>query len=150
MAANAPRNLVTNRRAKHDYALGEVFEAGLVLQGSEVKSLRAGKANLQEAYVRLDREGATLCGMHISPYAEANRFNHEALRERRLLLSKPELRKLRKETAEKGRTVIPTRVYLKGSWVKVEIAVATGKKLHDKRHSLKEKQAERDMKRHKR
>lgn len=148
MSSPATRTLVTNRRASHDYLLDDRFEAGLALVGSEVKSLRAGQANLQEAWVRLDPDGAALIGCHIAPYAEANRFNHEPLRERRLLLHPSELAKLRKAVTQRGRTIIPTRIYLKGSWVKVEIAVAAGKKTHDKRHALKEKDAKREMARH--
>lgn len=150
MAEDATRTLVTNRRASHDFMLGDRFEAGLSLQGSEVKSIRAGKANLQEAYVKLTPAGATLVGCHVSPYAEANRNNHEPLRERPLLLNRTELAKLRKAVAERGRTVVPTRIYLKGSWVKVEIAIAQGKKRHDKRHAIKERDAQREMARHRR
>jgi SsrA-binding protein len=139
------RVLVENRRARFDYALEDTFEAGIALAGSEVKSVRMGKANLQEAWVRLDADGAWLMGCHISPYAEANRFNHEPLRERRLLLNRSELAKLRKQVSIRGRTIVPTRIYLKGSWVKVEIAVATGKKLHDKRHAIKERESKREM-----
>lgn len=148
MSDQPVRDLVTNRRARFDYQLEDRFEAGLSLVGSEVKSLRAGRANLQEAWIRLDDDGAWLIGCHISPYAEANRFNHEPLRERRLLLRTPELAKLRKATAERGRTIVPVRLYLKGSWVKVEIAVGVGKKQHDKRASLKERDARREMDRH--
>lgn len=148
MAELPVRDLVTNRRARFDYLLEDRFEAGLSLVGSEVKSLRAGRANLQEAWVRLDDDSAWLIGCHISPYAEANRFNHEPLRERRLLLRKAELAKLHKATGERGRTIVPVRLYLKGSWVKVEIAVGVGKKLHDKRHALKERDARREMDRH--
>lgn len=141
------KNLVTNRRASHDYFLEDKWEAGISLTGSEVKSLRAGRANLQEAWVRVEDGEAWLLGCHISPYAEANRFNHDPLRERRLLLHRHELTKLGRQVREKGRTVIPTRLYLNGSHIKVEIATATGKKDYDKRHSLKEKQAERDLRR---
>lgn len=144
------RTLVTNRRASYDYLLDDRFEAGLSLLGSEVKSLRGGRANLQEAYVRIDPEGAVLVGCHISPYEQANRNNHDPLRERRLLLNRTEMTKLRKATTERGRTIVPTRIYLKGSWVKVEIAVATGKKSHDKRQALKERTAKEEMRRHKR
>lgn len=142
------RDLVTNRRARFDYQLEDRFEAGLSLLGSEVKSLRAGRGNLQEAWVRLDDDGATIVGLHISPYAEANRNNHEPLRERRLLLNRAELAKLRKAVTVKGRTIVPVRIYLKGSWIKVEIAVGLGKKSHDKRQSIKERDAQREIARH--
>jgi len=139
------RDLVQNRRAFHEFEILERFEAGLVLVGSEVKSLRAGRANLQEAYVRVAPGGAWLEGCHISPYEQANRMNHEPLRPRQLLLNRAELLKLRRNTTEKGLTIVPLRLYLKGSRVKVEIALARGKKLHDKRHTLKERDAKREI-----
>lgn len=141
------RNLVTNRRASFDYFIEDTFEAGISLVGTEVKSIRAGRANLQEAYVRLDDNGAWLVGCHISPFEQANRFNHEPLRERQLLLNASELHKLRKAVSERGKTIIPTRLYLKGPRVKVEIAVATGKKNYDKRATLKEKAIRDEMRR---
>ncbi len=147
MKGDDVRVLVTNRRATFDYELHDRFEAGVSLLGSEVKSLRGGRANLQEAYVRIDPEGATLVGCHISPYEQANRNNHAPLRERRLLLQRTELTKLRKATAERGYTVVPTKIYLKGSWVKIEIAVGRGKKTYDKRESLKKKAIEADLRR---
>ncbi len=147
MADKPIKNLVLNRRARYDYHIHDTFEAGISLTGSEVKSLRAGQANLLDAYVRLDPKGAVLMGCHISPYSEANRFNHDPLRERRLLLHKHELTKLRKAVAEKSRTVIPLRLYLKGSLVKVEIAVGTGKKNYDKRQALKARTAKDEMRR---
>lgn len=145
---NRIKDLVVNRRARHEYELYEHFEAGLALLGSEVKSLRAGKGNLQEAYVGLQPDGAWLMQCHISPYNHANRQNHDPMRPRRLLLHSHELLKLRRATAERGMTIVPLRLYLKGSLVKVEIAIARGKKLHDKRHALKERDARRDMERH--
>ncbi|MEZ4241874.1 MAG: SsrA-binding protein SmpB [Myxococcota bacterium] len=144
------RVLIENRRVRHEYTLEDTFEAGVALLGSEVKSLRAGNANLAEAWIRLDRDGATLVGSHISPYAEANRQNHEPLRERRLLLHSHELLKLERGVRQKGMTVVPVRLYLKGSRVKLEIALARGKKLHDKRESLKERDARREMDRSRR
>ncbi len=141
------RDLVRNRRASHDYALEAHFEAGLSLEGSEVKSLRAGKGNLQEAFVRLDARGAWLVQCHISPYREANQFNHDPVRERQLLLHRHELSKLRKASAERGKTIVPIRLYLKGSRVKLEIAVGTGKKHYDKRQSLKARDARDEMRR---
>jgi SsrA-binding protein len=139
------RNIVTNRRARHHYHLHDRFEAGIALLGSEVKSLRAGKANLQEGYVRLDPEGAWLVGCHISQYTHANRLNHEPLRERRLLLHHRELHRLRRGTREKGMTIVPLRLYFKGSLVKVELALAKGKRLHDKRQAMKARDAKREM-----
>ena len=143
----ADRNLVTNRRASFDYFLEDHWEAGIQLTGSEVKSLRAGKANLQDAWVRVHDGQAWLIGTHISPYEQANRFNHEPLRERRLLLNRSELNKIERQVREKSRTVVPTRIYLKGSFVKVEIATATGKKNYDKRASLREKAVQDDLRR---
>jgi SsrA-binding protein len=140
------RDLLVNRRALHEFFVEDRFEAGIVLLGPEVKSLRQGLANLQEAWIRLDREGsAWLEGCHISPYRDANRYNPEPTRSRQLLLRAPELAKLQKGTAEKGLTIIPLRIYLKGRYVKVEIALAKGKKLHDKRATIKDRDARKEM-----
>jgi len=139
------KDIIKNRRARFEYFLSDHFEAGISLLGSEVKSLRGGRANLQDAYIRLDNKGAWLEGCHISPYEYANQQNHEPTRPRQLLLKQPELAKLRKATAEKGRTIVPVRLYFKGSRVKVEIAIATGKKLHDKRATIKDRDAKRNM-----
>ena len=144
------RVLVRNRRASFDYHLGDRFEAGIALLGSEVKSLRAGQANLQEAFVRLDGDVAWLQGCHISPYPQANRQNHEPLRQRQLLLHRHELAKLRKQANQRGKSIVPTQIYLKGSWVKVEIALGTGKKLHDKRAAIKERTIKSELRRAKR
>ena len=139
------RVLTDNRRARHEYNFEEIFEAGLVLLGSEVKSLRAGNANLSEAWVRLDPDGAVLVGCHIAPYSEANRNNHEPMRPRRLLLNRHELLKLKRGIQQRGFTVIPVKIYLKGSRIKLEIALAKGKQLHDKRESIKQRDARREM-----
>ncbi|MEZ4322784.1 MAG: SsrA-binding protein SmpB [Myxococcota bacterium] len=142
------KSLVVNRKAKHEYTLTDRFEAGMVLTGSEVKSLRTdGSANLMDAYVELRDDGAWLLSFYIAPYDHANRENHEPRRARQLLLHKQEISKLRKVTRERGMTVIPTHVYFKGSRVKVEIAVAQGKKLHDKRHAIKERDIEKQLRR---
>jgi SsrA-binding protein len=142
---DAIRVLIDNRRVRHEYHLLESFEAGLVLLGSEVKSLRTGSANLQEAWIRIAPDGAWLMGCHIPPYEQANRQNHEPLRQRKLLLHHHELAKLEKGTRQQGLTVVPVRLYLKGSRVKVEIALAKGKKLHDKRQAIKARDAKREM-----
>ncbi len=139
--------VATNRKAKFEYFLIETFEAGISLQGSEIKSIRAGQISIKEAYVRVDDRGAWLLEAHIAPYAEANRFNHEPRRPRQLLLHKKEIRKLQNNVQKKGLTIIPTKVYLKGGRAKIEIALARGKKLHDKRQDLKKKATERDMQR---
>lgn len=145
--ADRIKDIVVNRQARHEFHLLDSFEAGISLLGSEVKSLRAGQVNLREAYVRLTPLGAELHGCHISPYAWANRNNHEPTRTRRLLLNRPELLKLKRSTLQKGMTIVPVRMYFKGSYVKVEIALAKGKNLHDKRETLKSQQAKRDMNR---
>ena len=141
------RVLIDNRRARHEYHLDDLFEAGLSLLGSEVKSLRAANGNLIESWVRLTARGAFLVGCHISPYTEANRQNHDPMRERPLLLHRHELLKLRRGVRQRGMTVVPVRLYLKGSRIKVEIALARGKKLHDKRESLKQRDAKREIER---
>lgn len=139
--------VATNRKAKFEYFLLDLFEAGVSLKGSEIKSIRMGQISIKEAYIRVDEHEAWLMEAHVSPYAEANRFNHEPRRPRQLLLHKKEIQKLRDSVRKKGLTVIPTKVYLKGGRAKVEIALARGKKLHDKRQTLKTKETERDMKR---
>lgn len=139
------RTLVEHRRAKFEYTLHQSFEAGIALLGSEVKSMRAGQANLAQAFVRLKKGNAYLVGCHISPYEQANRNNHEPLRDRQLLLKRPELEKLRKGLQQKGMTIVPLRLYLKGSLIKLELALAKGKNLYDKRESLKAKDQKRDM-----
>jgi len=139
--------VATNRKAKFEYFLLDVFEAGVSLKGSEIKSIRAGQISIKEAYIRVDEHEAWLMEAHVAPYTEANRFNHEPRRPRQLLLHKKEIRKLRDSVRKKGLTVIPTKVYLKGGRAKVEIALARGKKLHDKRQALKTKESERDMNR---
>jgi len=144
---NTIRDLVVNRRARFEYELTDEFEAGLVLMGSEVKSLRDGRGNLQEAYVGVRKGEAWLHGCHISPYPQANRNNHEPLRPRKLLLNQSELAKLEKGIGQKGMTIVPLRIYLKGRRIKLEIALGKGKKLHDKRNTLKEKDAKRAIER---
>lgn len=150
MPENPPiKVIVDNRKAKFEYTLSDSFEAGIELVGSEVKSLRAGRANLQEAYVKLDKGQAWLMGCHISPYAEANRNNHDPVRPRRLLLHAQEIDKIAKAVEQKGMTAVPRRLYFKGSWVKVEVALGKGKKLHDKRESIKNRDVQRDLARYK-
>ncbi|MBN2801214.1 MAG: SsrA-binding protein SmpB [Deltaproteobacteria bacterium] len=139
--------MVVNRAARHEYEIVDRFEAGLALLGSEVKSLRGGRGNLKEAFVRLDGREAFLVGCHISPYPWANRENHDPTRQRKLLLNRSELLKLKRGTAEKGMTVVPLRLYLKGSKIKLEIALARGRKSHDKRQAIKERDAQREMSR---
>ena len=136
--------VATNRKAKFEYFLIETFEAGISLQGSEIKSIRAGQVSLTEAYVQTDGEEAWLMGAHIAPYEQANRFNHDPVRARRLLLHKKEIRQLWDDVRQKGMTIIPTRVYLKDGRAKVEIALARGKKSYDKREAIAKRDRARD------
>jgi len=144
--------VATNRKARFEYFLLEHFEAGIALQGSEIKSIRAGQMSLAEAYVRIDEDGrgAWLMSAHIAPYDPASRFNHDPLRPRRLLLHKKEIRALWDAVRQKGVTIIPVRVYLKDGRAKVDLAIAKGKKLYDKRHEIAKRDMERDMERERR
>lgn len=139
--------VATNRKAKFEYFLLEEFEAGIALKGSEIKSIRAGQMSIKEAYIRVDEREAWLMEAYIAPYAEANRFNHEPRRPRQLLLHKREIRKMHDTARKKGLTIIPTKVYLKGGRAKIEIALARGKKLHDKRQAIASRETERDLQR---
>lgn len=139
-----------NRQARFAYDILETVEAGIELTGSEIKSIRAGRVNLKEAFVRFGGGEAFLVGCHISPYPQAGYAQHEPLRERKLLLHKREIERLGGQVQLKGLTVIPTRMYFRGNWLKVELGLARGKKLHDKRETLRrrtlEREAERDIK----
>ena len=136
--------IASNKKALHDYFVVQKFEAGIALTGTEVKSLRAGKANLKDSYVILKNGEAFLLGTHISPYTHGNLENHDPERTRKLLLHRRELEKLKKETTEKGLTVVPLRLYFRGAKVKVEIAVVRGKKQYDKRETEKKREADRE------
>jgi SsrA-binding protein len=136
--------VATNRKAGFEYFLFERFEAGLALLGSEIKSIRAGQVSLKEAYVRVDARTAFLMEAHIAPYDQANRFNHDPKRPRRLLLHKREIRELWDTVRQKGVTVVPLRIYLKEGRAKLEIAVAKGKKLYDKRAAIAKRDSERE------
>jgi len=139
------RLICSNRKAGHEYHLLEKFEAGIVLKGTEVKSLRTGKGSLKESYAAFEGSDLYLIDMHIPPYDHGNIANHQPTRKRRLLLHKQELKRLMGKVLEKGLTLIPTRMYFKGNTAKVEIALAQGKKLYDKRQSLKRKQHNREV-----
>ncbi len=139
--------IAQNRKAKFNYFLLEHFEAGLELRGTEIKSIRAGKVSIEEAYITVDGKQAWLVDAHIAPYEEASRFNHDPKRVRRLLLHKKEIRSLWDEVRLKGVTIVPTRVYLKNGRAKLEIAIAKGKKLYDKRASIAEREVKRDIER---
>ncbi|NIV11866.1 MAG: SsrA-binding protein SmpB [Aliifodinibius sp.] len=137
--------LATNRKARHEYFLLETFEAGIALQGSEIKSIRAGQISLKEAYVRVDGEQAWLVNAHVAPYDPASRENHDPLRDKKLLLHKREIKKLWDEVRQKSTTIIPVRMYLVRGRAKVEIAIAKGKKKYDKRQTLKKRDAQREI-----
>jgi SsrA-binding protein len=139
--------IASNRKAQFEYFLLEHFEAGLSLHGSEIKSIRAGQISLAEAYVQVDGEEAWLINAHIAPYIEANRYNHDPIRPRRLLLHRRELRKLWDAVRQKGVTVVPVKVYLKDGLAKLDIAIGKGKKLYDKRAEIAKKDLQREMER---
>lgn len=153
MAANGTKDdridvIVDNRRARFDYDLGDRYEAGLVLKGTEVKSLRARKASLAQAWVKLDERGeAWLMQAHIPEYEHGSIFNHRPTRERKLLLHRHELDRLAREVDQKGATLVPLRLYFRRGTAKLEVAVAQGRKKHDKRRVLKERDARREMER---
>ena len=134
-----------NRKARHNYFLDDTYEAGISLRGSEIKSIRAGQVSIKEAYVRVDGEEAWLEDAHIAPYIQANRFNHEPRRPRKLLLHKKEIHRLFDDVRRKGVTIIPTQLYLKDGRAKVEIAVARGKKKYDKRQAIAKRDAQREI-----
>ncbi len=142
---DAERDIAVNRRARHDYHIDETCEAGLILAGSEVKSLRAGKANLKDSYVRIDKDEAWLLNTHISPYAAAAQFGHDPTRTRKLLLHRREIERLHAKVKEKGYTLIPLRLYFKKGRAKVLIALAHGKKLYDKRATTRERESRREV-----
>ena len=138
--------LSDNRSAGHNYHLLERYEAGIALTGTEVKAAKTGKIQLKESYAEVSEDEAWLMNAHISEYSHGNIMNHAPVRKRKLLLHRPEIDKLRAETREKGLTLVPTRLYLKGGRIKVEIAVAKGKKLHDKREAIKAKEMQAEAK----
>lgn len=135
--------LIKNKKAYHEYFIEETYEAGIALVGSEVKSIRAGKANIREAFVRIQDGQASIHGMHISPYEKGSVYNEDPMRIRKLLLHKREIVKLHSIVMQKGLTLVPLAVYLKNGLVKLEIGVARGKKLYDKRQSIAERDAQR-------
>jgi SsrA-binding protein len=147
MSRRGDQLVINNRRARHNYLLSDTYECGIVLEGAEVKSLRDGRGNLQDAYAAIDQDGeAWLYGMHISPY-EFSRANLDPVRVRKLLLHRREIDQLARATAEKGVTLVPTRVYFKDGRAKVEIAIGRGKRSYDKRHALAERDAKREAER---
>lgn len=139
--------IANNKKARHDYFLEETFEAGVELHGTEVKSLRQGNCSIKEAFVHIENGEVIIYGMHISPYEKGNIFNKDPMRPKRLLLHKKEIMRLLGKIKEKGYTLVPVQVYFKGSLVKVEIALARGKKLYDKRQDIAKKDARREAER---
>lgn len=139
--------ICANRRARFDYAISETIEAGLVLQGTEVKSLRAGRADLKDSYADIQEGEVFLLQAHIDQYEQANRFNHDPVRPRKLLLHKREIERLWSKTQERGLTLIPTRMYFAHGKAKVELGLAKGKKQYDKREAVKSRSAKRDIQR---
>nr|WP_302592109.1 SsrA-binding protein SmpB [uncultured Marvinbryantia sp.] len=143
MGAQSIKLIANNKKAYHDYFIEDTFEAGISLAGTEVKSLRMGKCSIKESFVRIDNGEVIIYGMHISPYEKGNIFNKDPLRERKLLMHRYEINKLTGKMKEKGMTLVPLKVYFKGSLVKVEVGLARGKKLYDKREDI----AKRDQRR---
>ena len=145
MAKTEKKLIANNKKAYHDYFILEKYEAGLVLHGTEVKSLRMGKCSIKEAFIRVEDGEMYIYGMHISPYEQGNIFNHDPLRTRKLLLHKQEIRKIEMKLKTKGYTLVPLKMYFRHGKVKVEIGTATGKKLYDKRQDMAEKAAKKDL-----
>ena len=139
--------IANNKKARHDYFIEETYEAGIALHGTEVKSLRQGQCSIKEAFISIDHGEIFINRMHINPYEKGNIFNKDPLRTRKLLLHKAEIRKLESQVKMKGYTIMPLKVYLKGSLVKVEIGLARGKKLYDKRQDIAKKDAQREAQR---
>ena len=147
MSKENVRLIANNKKARHDYFLEELYETGICLHGTEVKSLRMGKCSIKEAFVRIEKGEVVIYGMHISPYEKGNIFNKDPLRPKKLLMHKKEIFKLQQIIAEQGYTLVPSEVYLKGNLVKVKIALAKGKKLYDKRQDIAKKDARREAER---
>ncbi|RDU37698.1 SsrA-binding protein [Neobacillus piezotolerans] len=147
MPKGVGKTVAQNKKAYHDYFIEETYEAGIVLQGTEIKSIRAGKVQLKDSYARIHNGEMFLYSVHISPYEQGNRYNHDPLRTRKLLLHKREIMKLLGETKEAGFALVPLKMYLKNGYAKVLIGLAKGKKKYDKREDLKQKEAKRDIER---
>ena len=144
MAKEEMKLVANNKKAYHDYFIEEKYEAGLVLHGTEVKSLRMGKCSIKEAFIRIEKEEGYIYGMHISPYEKGNIFNKDPLRVKKLLLHKQQIRKLIGNSAEKGYTIVPLQVYFRDGRAKIEIGLAKGKKLYDKRQDIAKKDQKRE------
>lgn len=147
MGKSSERLIANNKKAYHDFFILDKYETGISLAGTEVKSLRMGKCSIKESFIRIENGEVFIYGMHISPYEKGNIFNKDPLRTRKLLLHRSEINKLIGKTKEKGMTIVPLKVYLKGSLVKVEIGLAKGKKLYDKRQDIAKKDQQREASR---
>ena len=145
MAKHDGKLVAQNKKANHDYFIEETFEAGLVLQGTEIKSIRAGKVNLRDSFATVKQGEVYINNMHISPYEQGNRYNHEPTRARKLLLHRKQIDRLIGETQQAGYALVPIKVYIKNGFAKVLLGLGKGKKKFDKREDLKQKQAKRDM-----
>src|SRR5690554_3760622 len=145
MSKEPGKVIAQNRKASHDYFIEDTYEAGLVLKGTEIKSIRAGKASLNDAHVRIIDGEAFVINMHIAPYDQGNRFNHDPTRTRKLLLHRREIDKLAGQVQQKGYTIVPLKLYIKDGYAKLLIGLARGKKLYDKREDLKQKQMKREI-----
>ncbi len=141
------KTVAENRRARHEFEVLDVFEAGIVLAGTEVKSIRQGRANLADSFARVEEGELWLYNCHISPYDHGNRFNHEPLRKRKLLMHSKDIYKLKSQMQEKGLTIVPLKLYFKGNWAKVDIALARGKQLYDKREDIAKRDSKRQIER---
>lgn len=147
MAKTSTKLIANNKKAYHDYFILDTYEAGIALHGTEVKSLRMGKCSVKESFIQVENGEVFIYGMHISPYEKGNIFNKDPLRPRKLLLHKAEINKMIGKTKEKGMAIVPLKVYFKGSLVKVEIGLARGKKLYDKRNDIAKKDQQREAQR---
>jgi len=141
------RLIAQNRKAYHDYFIEETFQAGISLVGTEVKSMRAGRCNLKESYIRIEGNSAFIEAMHVSPYSHGNIFNTDPVRKRRLLLNRREINRLRAAISKEGYTIVPVKIYFSRQYVKLDIALAKGKKLYDKRDAIAKKTQQRDVQR---
>ncbi len=147
MAKESGKLIANNKKAKHDYFLEETYEAGISLHGTEVKSMRMGKCSIKESFIRIENGEMIIYGMHVSPYEKGNIFNKDPMRPKKLLMHKSEINKLQGKIAEQGYTLVPVQVYFKGGLVKVQVALAKGKKLYDKRQDIAKKDQRREAER---
>ncbi|MED1203796.1 SsrA-binding protein SmpB [Heyndrickxia acidicola] len=147
MPKGQSKPVAQNKKANHDYFIEETFEAGIVLQGTEIKSIRAGRVNLKDSFARIQKGEVFIYNMHVSPYEQGNRYNHDPLRTRKLLLHRKQINKLIGETKEQGYSLVPLKMYIKDGFAKVLLGLGRGKKKYDKREDLKKKEAKREIER---